>query len=109
MWRITFFHDLDPPFEKPHIRPMPKIEIYTQPFCGYCYRAKKLLDDKGVEYDEIDVMEHPSRRPEMVERAEGRPSTPQIFIDGVAIGGSDEMAALNRAGELDALLGLASR
>ena len=107
MWRITFFPDLDPPFENPHIRPMPKIEIYTQPFCGYCYRAKKLLDDKGVEYEEIDVMEQPARRPEMVERAGGRTSTPQVFIDGQGIGGSDDMAALNRAGELDRLLGLA--
>ena len=86
---------------------MPKIEIYTQAFCGYCYRAKKLLDDKGVAYEEIDVMEQPARRSEMVERAGGRTSTPQIFIDGVGIGGSDDMAALNRAGELDKLLGLA--
>jgi glutaredoxin 3 len=87
---------------------MPKIEIYTQPFCGYCYRAKKLLDDKGVAYEEIDVMENPSRRSEMVERAGGRTSTPQIFIDGVGIGGSDDMAAMNRKGELDKLLGLPS-
>jgi glutaredoxin 3 len=102
------FHDLDPPFTKPHIRPMPKIEIYTQPFCGYCYRAKKLLDDKGVAYEEIDVMEQPSRRGEMVERTGGRTTTPQIFIDGMGIGGSDEMAALNHAGKLDKLLGLAA-
>jgi glutaredoxin 3 len=86
---------------------MPKIEIYTQPFCGYCYRAKKLLDDKGVAYEEIDVMEQPNRRGEMVERAGGRTSTPQIFADGQALGGSDDIAALNRKGELDALLGIA--
>ena len=85
---------------------MPKIEIYTQPFCGYCYRAKKLLDDKGVEYEEIDVMEQPNRRGEMVERAGGRTSTPQVFVDGQALGGSDDIAALNRKGELDALLGI---
>ena len=85
---------------------MPKIEIYTQPFCGYCYRAKKLLDDKGVEYEEIDVMEHPNRRGEMVERAGGRTSTPQVFVDGQALGGSDDIAALNRKGELDGLLGI---
>ena len=85
---------------------MPKIEIYTQAFCGYCYRAKKLLDDKGVAYEEIDIMEQPQRRSEMVERSDGRTSTPQIFIDGVGIGGSDDMAALNRVGELDKLLGL---
>ena len=87
---------------------MTKIEIYTQPFCGYCYRAKKLLDDKGVAYEEIDVMEYPARRAEMVERADGRTSTPQIFIDGRAIGGCDDMVALNRTGELDILLGRAS-
>jgi glutaredoxin 3 len=87
---------------------MPKIEIYTQPFCGYCYRAKKLLDDKGVDYEEIDVMMHPSRRAEMVERAGGATSTPQIFVDGKGLGGSDDIAALNRKGELDALLGLSS-
>lgn len=86
---------------------MPKIEIYTQPFCGYCYRAKKLLDDKGVDYEEIDVMMHPSRRGEMVRRADGRTSTPQIFIDGKSIGGCDDMVALNQAGELDPLLGQA--
>jgi glutaredoxin 3 len=83
---------------------MPKVEIYTQPFCGYCYRAKKLLDDKGVTYDEVDVMVQPSRRREMVTRAEGRTTTPQIFIDGKGVGGSDELAALNRSGELDRLL-----
>lgn len=87
---------------------MPKIEIYTQPFCGYCYRAKKLLDDKGVAYEEIDVMEFPSRRQEMVDRAGGRTSTPQIFIDGKGIGGCDDMTALNRTGELDKLLGQAT-
>jgi len=85
---------------------MPKVEIYTQPFCGYSYRAKKLLDDKGVTYDEIDVMLHPSRKREMVQRADGRTSTPQIFIDGKGIGGSDDMAALNLSGELDKLLGV---
>ena len=88
---------------------MPKIEIYTQPFCGYCYRAKKLLDNKGVDYEEIDVMEHPARRPEMVERAQGRTSTPQIFIDGEGIGGCDEMMALDREGKLNAMLGLSAK
>jgi glutaredoxin 3 len=85
---------------------MPKIEIYTQPFCGYCHRAKKLLDDKGVAYEEIDVMMHPSRRKEMVDRAGGRTSTPQIFIEGKAVGGCDDVVALNLSGELDSLLGL---
>jgi len=84
---------------------MPKIEIYTQPFCGYCYRAKSLLDDKGVAYEEIDVMMNPSRKREMIARADGRTSTPQIFIDDKGIGGCDEMIALDRTGELDRLLG----
>ncbi|HTJ63557.1 MAG TPA: glutaredoxin 3 [Alphaproteobacteria bacterium] len=87
---------------------MPKVEIYTQPWCGYCHRAKQLLDDKGVAYEEIDVMMEPARRREMIERAEGRSTTPQIFIDGKPVGGSDDIAALNRKGELDKLLGLAS-
>jgi glutaredoxin 3 len=83
---------------------MSKIEIYTQAFCGYCTRAKKLLDDKGVAYEEIDIMEFPARKKEMIERAGGRTSTPQIFIDGKGIGGSDELRALNLSGELDKLL-----
>jgi glutaredoxin 3 len=85
---------------------MSKIEIYTQPFCGYCSRAKRLLDGKGVAYEEFDVMMEPKRKAEMIARAEGRTSTPQIFIDGKGIGGSDELAALNRSGDLDKLLGL---
>ncbi len=87
---------------------MAKVEIYTQPFCGYCTRAKKLLDDKGVAYEEIDVMVEPARKREMMDRANGAYTTPQIFIDGKAVGGSDDIAALNRKGELDRLLGLAS-
>ncbi len=87
---------------------MVKVEIYTQPWCGYCTRAKNLLDDKGVAYEEIDVMMEPARKREMIERAEGRTSTPQIFIDGKPVGGSDDIAALNRKGELDRLLGLSA-
>ncbi len=87
---------------------MPKIEIYTQPYCGYCNRAKKLLDDKGVEYEEIDVMMEPRRRREMIERSGGGTTTPQIVIDGKGVGGSDELAALDRAGKLDPLLGLSA-
>ncbi len=87
---------------------MAKVEIYTQPFCGYCNRAKKLLDDKGVAYEEIDVMMEPARKREMMDRAGGAYTTPQVFIDGVSVGGSDDIAALNRKGELDKLLGLAS-
>jgi glutaredoxin 3 len=90
-----------------HIAVMIKVEIYTQPYCGYCVRAKRLLDAKGVAYEETDVAMEPLKRGEMIERAGGRSSTPQIIIDGNAIGGSDELAALNRSGELDRLLGLA--
>ena len=82
---------------------MAKIEIYTTPFCGYCARAKGLLDSKGAAYDEMDVMEDDKKRTEMRERAK-RTTVPQIFINGQHIGGSDELAALEKAGKLDALL-----
>ena len=82
---------------------MAKIEIYTSPFCGYCARAKALLDSKGASYDEMDVMMDDKKRAEMRERT-NRTSVPQIFINGQHIGGSDELAALNSQGKLDALL-----
>ena len=82
---------------------MAKLEISTTQFCGYCARAKSLLDGKGAAYDEMDVMMDDKKRTEMRERAK-RTSVPQIFINGRHIGGSDELAALDRAGELDALL-----
>lgn len=85
---------------------MAKIEIYTNPWCGYCARAKKLLDAKGVAYEEIDIEAQPRRRPEMVQRAGGRTSVPQLFIDGRHIGGCDDTYALERAGQLNGLLGL---
>ena len=82
---------------------MAKIEIYTTPWCGYCARAKALLEKKGAAYDETDVMEDAVKRAEMRERS--RSSTvPQIFINGQHIGGSDELAALEQAGRLDVLL-----
>lgn len=83
---------------------MAKVEIYTSFLCGYCARAKALLGRKGVQYEEIDVMEHPDRREEMRRRASGRTTVPQIFIDGVHVGGSDDLHALDRAGKLDPLL-----
>ena len=82
---------------------MAKIEIYTTPFCGYCARAKGLLDRKGAAYEETDVMMDEKKRTEMRERAK-RTTVPQIFINGQHIGGSDELAALEQAGKLDALL-----
>jgi glutaredoxin 3 len=86
--------------------PAAKVEIYTSPWCGYCTRAKSLLDRKGVSYQEIDVMAEPRRRAEMSQRADGRTSVPQLFIDGAHIGGCDDTLALERAGKLDALLGI---
>ncbi len=86
---------------------MAAIEIYTTPMCPYCWRAKRLLDSKDVTYEEINLWEQSHRREEMVRRADGRTSVPQIFIDGAAVGGSDELAALEQEGRLDALLGTA--
>ena len=86
---------------------MAKVEIYSTMWCGYCARARALLQKKGVAFDDIDVDADTSKRDEMIERAGGRMTVPQIFIDGQHIGGSDELAALERAGKLNALLGLA--
>jgi glutaredoxin 3 len=83
---------------------MPSIEIYTSPLCGYCHAAKRLLADKGVTYTEYDVARDPSRRQEMLGRANGRHTVPQIFIGPTHVGGYDDMAALERAGKLDPLL-----
>ena len=85
---------------------MVEVELYTTPFCPYCVRARALLEHKGVAFTEIDIIEEPARRVEMVRRAGGRTSVPQIFIGGEHIGGSDELVALDRAGELDAKLGM---
>lgn len=85
---------------------MARVEIYSSMFCGYCARAKALLARKGVTFEEVDVMEHPERRAEMRNRAGGRNTVPQIFIDGVHVGGSDDLAALDAAGKLDPMLGL---
>jgi len=84
---------------------MANVEIYTSPLCGYCHAAKRLLADKGVSYAEVDVLSNPDRKPEMIKRANGSRTVPQIFIDGNHIGGSDDLRALDRAGKLDALLG----
>ncbi|CAO3414593.1 glutaredoxin 3 [Azospirillum doebereinerae] len=85
---------------------MAEIVIYTTPYCPYCARAKSLLDRKGVSYEEIDLTVHPGRRAEMVQRAEGRTTVPQIFVDGTPYGGSDDIHALDRVGKLDPILGL---
>ena len=85
---------------------MPEVEIYTTMFCPYCARARALLERKGVDYTEIDIIEEPTRRDEMIRRAGGRTTVPQIFIDGEHIGGCDELVALDRAGKLDPKLGI---
>ncbi len=83
---------------------MAKIEIYSSMFCPFCSRAKRLFDSKGVSYEEIDVTMRPALRRQMTERAQGRTSVPQIFIDGTHVGGCDELHALDGEGRLDPLL-----
>ncbi len=83
---------------------MTRVEIYSSLLCPYCYRAKKLLDAKGVDYEEIDLMLKPWRRAEMIERSGGRTSVPQIFVDGSHLGNCQEMLALEAAGRLAPIL-----
>ena len=82
---------------------MPKIEIYTSPLCGYCHMAKRLLNQKDVEFEEINVMGNLIKRSQMKKRAQ-RTSVPQIFIDDNHIGGFDDLYALEQSGQLDPLL-----
>lgn len=83
-----------------------KVEIYTRMWCGFCHRAKRLLDEKGVDYTEYDITMDGGKRDEMRARKPDAHTVPQIFIDGTPIGGSDDLAALERAGKLDSLLGV---
>jgi len=83
---------------------MPPIEIYTTRYCPYCNTAKALLKRKGAAFTEINLSQDAGRRDEMIERAHGRMTVPQIFIGDVHVGGSDDLHALERAGKLDALL-----
>jgi glutaredoxin 3 len=83
---------------------MPPIEIYTSPYCPYCSAAKDLLRHKGANFSEIDISSAPERRQEMIERASGRMTVPQIFIGKTHVGGCDDLYALDAAGELDPLL-----
>lgn len=83
---------------------MPKVEIYTKMMCPYCARAKALLEAKGVAYEEYDISFGGDRRAEMLARANGQATVPQIFINDNHVGGSDELAALDAAGKLDPLL-----
>jgi glutaredoxin 3 len=84
----------------------PKVEIYTKAYCGYCFRAKRLLESKGVEFVEHDITLGGPKRAEMLERKPDAFTVPQIFIEGRAVGGSDDLARLDREGKLDSLLGL---
>ena len=85
-----------------------RVQVYSQPFCGYCSAAKRLLTAKGAAFTEIDVMFEAGRRDEMVERSGGRRTVPQIFIDGRHIGGYEDLSALDKTGELDRLLASAT-
>ncbi|MFM7737590.1 MAG: glutaredoxin 3 [Alphaproteobacteria bacterium] len=82
---------------------MAEVTIYTTGTCPYCFAAKSLLAKKGVRYDEVDVTGDDAARARLVERT-GRRTVPQIFIDGASIGGYDELAELDRGGQLDVLL-----
>ena len=83
---------------------MPRVEIYTKFFCPYCTRAKSLLDRKGITYDEHDITMGGSGRTEMIARSGGGTTVPQIFVGTRHVGGSDDLAAADRSGELDRLL-----
>jgi len=82
---------------------MARIEIYTTPTCGFCFAAKALLERKNASYDEVSVVE-PDKRQAMTQRAHGRLTVPQVFIDDTHVGGFDDLSALDRSGELDRML-----
>ena len=83
---------------------MKPVEIYTSPLCGFCHAAKRLLNEKGVSFSEIDVLSDPSRKPEMIQRANGKRTVPQIFVGDTHVGGCDDLYDLERSGKLDGLL-----
>lgn len=83
---------------------MATVEIYTKPTCGFCHMAKRLLTSKGISFAEVDISAQPERRAEMIQRARGGSTVPQIFIGDVHVGGCDDLFALDRGGKLDALL-----
>ncbi len=83
---------------------MAQVEIYTKAFCSYCFGAKRLLEQKGVAYEEYDITMGGPKRGEMIDRAGGRTTVPQIFIDGRHVGGCDDLHALDGSGQLDPLL-----
>ena len=83
---------------------MAKVDVYTTTYCPYCVRGKQLLDMKDVDYTEIDGTGDDAARAALIEKSGGRRTVPQIFINGQAIGGYDDMRALEESGKLDALL-----
>lgn len=83
---------------------MNTVEIYTSPLCGFCHAAKRLLSQKGVEFTEVDVWANPDRKPEMIQRANGGRTVPQIFVGDLHVGGCDDLYELERAGNLDKVL-----
>ena len=83
---------------------MANVEIYTKYTCGYCAMAKRLLASKDVSFSETDILKHPEKRAEMIQRSGGRQTVPQVFIDGQHIGGFDDLSGLEMAGRLDPLL-----
>lgn len=85
---------------------MTEVVMYTKTYCGFCAGARRLLEKKGVRWEEINLDEQPARLGEMVAKAEGRRTVPQIFIDGKAVGGYDDIAELDYDGKLDTLLGI---
>jgi glutaredoxin 3 len=82
---------------------MARVEVYTTPYCGYCRQAKRLLAERGIPFEEIDLGEDDDLRAQIIERS-GQRTVPQIFIDGRPIGGYEELAALDCAGRLDPIL-----
>ena len=83
---------------------MAKVEVYTRPMCGFCFQAKRLLNQKNVSFSEYNIWEEKGRKEEMVQRSNGGTTVPQIFIDDVSVGGCTELMALERQGKLDAML-----
>ena len=83
---------------------MAQIEIYTKSTCSFCHAAKKLLKSKNLSFIETDILQKPNKRPEMIKRAGGRTTVPQIFINGSHVGGFDDLAVAEQTGKLDRLL-----
>lgn len=83
---------------------MATVEIYTKPTCGFCHMAKRLLNAKGISFAETNITAQPEKRAEMIQRANGGSTVPQIFIDGYHVGGCDDLMGLEQAGKLDSML-----